>query len=139
VARANETAALVRPEASLRITTAADAARLIGDGLADRATEVLRLVYLDENSSLIALAEQAGHCTALPIALGQIVRDSCSHNSRRLLIAHNHPSGDPMPSRADRSLTRCLAEFLRAIDIELVDHLIFARNGVISFRGLGLI
>ena len=111
----------------------------MGKGLVDSATEILRLAHLDSASRLIALAEQQGRHDALPIAFGQIVRDACHHRTRKLLVAHNHPSGDPTPSYSDRVATRRLAELLRILDIVLLDHLIFARGGIASFRAMGLL
>jgi len=52
---------------------------------------------------------------------------------------HNHPSGDPMPSAADLEMTRRIRDALRAVGIELHDHLIIARKGHASFRNLGLL
>jgi DNA repair protein RadC len=54
-------------------------------------------------------------------------------------MAHNHPSGDPTPSAADRDMTRLLARTLGALDIRLLDHLIVTLSGTTSFRRLGLL
>jgi DNA repair protein RadC len=54
-------------------------------------------------------------------------------------MAHNHPSGDPAPSAADREATRLLARALDTIEVQLVDHLIVAAEGMTSFRRLGLL
>jgi DNA repair protein RadC len=56
-----------------------------------------------------------------------------------VVMAHNHPSGDPTPSIADREATRLLAGALKTLDVRLVDHLIVAGQGVTSFRSLGLL
>lgn len=101
--------------------------------------EYLRIAHLDRHGGVLALSSQSGGHHALPIALNCIAREALFHDSRRLLIAHNHPSGDPTPSAADRRATRQLAEVMRLIGIDLVDHLVFARGGVTSFRQLGLI
>ena len=61
------------------------------------------------------------------------------HDAAGMVIAHNHPSGDPRPSRADRDATRRLAETAPALGISLHDHLIFAGGGCRSFRELGLL
>lgn len=121
------------------IRTAADAVRVIGQGLAYASVEYLRLAHLDAAGTLITIDEQQGDHVSLRIAFPEIIRALWLRNTRRLLIAHNHPSGDPTPSRGDRVATRQLAGLLRALDVVLVDHLIFARGGIASFRGLGLI
>lgn len=125
--------------ASSRLRTAADAVALLGEGLRASPIERLRLAHLDHDGMLIAMTEQAGDPHALSLKLRHIVGQAFAHGSRRLLIAHNHPSGDPMPSRADLDGTRRLAELLRPLEIALVDHLVFARGGVTSFRQLGLL
>jgi DNA repair protein RadC len=122
-----------------RVLTAADAVLVLGNALNTAEREHLRIAHLDREGSLIALTEQPGGCDALSLALDRIARDALLRESHRLLIAHNHPSGDPAPSKADRTATRRLAELLRMLGIELVDHLIFARGGVTSFRQLGLL
>ena len=133
--RADQLVAPVR----FQLRTAADAIALLGDDLREEPIELLRLVHLDPAGELIALTGQSGSRGVLSIAFDRIVREICVHGSRRLLIAHNHPSGDPTPSRADHMVTRRLAEVLRLLGIELVDHLIVARGGVTSFRQLGLL
>lgn len=54
-------------------------------------------------------------------------------------MVHNHPSGDPSPSKADIAITRDIAAALKALDIALHDHLIIGREKHASFRGLGLL
>lgn len=122
-----------------RIRTAADAACLIGRGLAHASVECLRLAHLDAAGALITIDEQQGDRASLQIAFPEIVRTLCLRNTRQLLIAHNHPSGDPTPSKGDRIATRRLADLLRTLDVVLLDHLVFAHGGIASFRALGLI
>ena len=124
---------------AFRVVTAADALDLIGHGLAEARFEILRLAHLSRAGEVILIEDQPGGQSMLKIAPGQILRRACLLGTQRLLIAHNHPSGDPVPSQADRVATRELAELLRAADIALVDHMIFARDGVTSFRALGLL
>lgn len=126
-------------EPGFRLRTAADAALLLGDDLRFAPLEYLRVAHLDRDGGLLAVNEQAGGHDTLPIALDRIAREALLRDSRRLLIAHNHPSGDPTPSAADRHVTRRLVEAMRLFKIELVDHLVFAQNGVSSFRQLGLL
>ena len=53
-------------------------------------------------------------------------------------MVHNHPSGDPTPSRADIDMTRQIMDAARALALEVHDHLVVGRNGVTSFRQKGL-
>ena len=122
-----------------RVLTAADAVALLEGEMRTASREYLRIAHLDRHGGVLALSGQSGGHDMLPIALHSIAREALLKNSRRLLIAHNHPSGDPTPSIADRRATRRLAEGMRLIGIELVDHLVFARGGVTSFRQIGLL
>jgi len=54
------------------------------------------------------------------------------------MLMHNHPSGDPTPSRPDIAMTKQVIEAAKALDIDVHDHLIVGRDGVASFRQLGL-
>lgn len=125
--------------AGSRLRTVADAVALLGEGLRSAPVERLRLAHLDDNGTLIAMTEQTGDHHMLPLRLRDIAGEAFARQSQRLLIAHNHPSGDPTPSRADLEGTRRLAELLRPLEIALVDHLVIARDGVTSFRQLGLL
>ena len=62
-----------------------------------------------------------------------------SVDASAVILAHNHPSGDPTPSRGDVEATRRIAEAGRALDICIHDHVIVARSGWTSFRALGLL
>ena len=108
--------------------------------LAEEQYEVAAFVYLDEQQRVLGLRElrsDARDTFALPIR--EIVADALKHNARGVVMAHNHPSGDPMPSPADCEATRMLARALDPIGVRLLDHLVVTRTGVTSFRTLGLL
>jgi DNA repair protein RadC len=70
----------------------------------------------------------------------KIIADAARFGSAGVLLAHNHPSGDPTPSAADCCATRTLARAAEAIDLTVVDHLIFAqRRQCQSLRRMGLL
>jgi len=121
------------------LRTAADAVSLLGDALGRSEREQLHIAHLAADGRLIAITQHSGVHDAVPLAPSTIARDALLRRTRRLLIAHNHPSGDATPSMVDRFATRRLAELFRLLDIELVDHLIFAGREVTSFRQSGLI
>jgi DNA repair protein RadC len=122
------------------IVTAQDAAELLAPLFAGEAGERLAVLHLDAAQRLIALDERAG---AGPDAVDLPMRDiflaALDHGAVGLVIAHNHPSGDPLPSRADVEATRRLAETSATLGIRLHDHLIFADGACRSFRELGLL
>jgi DNA repair protein RadC len=55
-----------------------------------------------------------------------------------MILVHNHPSGDPTPSRADIDMTKQIVQAAKALNVEVHDHLIVGRDGVTSFKQLGL-
>ena len=73
----------------------------------------------------------------LPVRLRDVFARALQQDARNLVVAHNHPSGDCRPSDADLSATTRLREIGQALDIELLDHLIFTREKVYSMRAGG--
>jgi DNA repair protein RadC len=61
------------------------------------------------------------------------------HNGKRRSVGHNHPSGDPTPSRADIQMTQAIIEVARPLGIAVHDHIIVGKEGHASFKGLRLI
>jgi len=122
------------------VATAKDAADLLAPLFADRHGERLVVLHLDSNRRLIEVDEhpvEAADEAALPMRA--IFAAGLRHGAEGLVIAHNHPSGNPEPSRADIEATRRLAEVAAALGIRLHDHLIFAGEECRSFRELGLL
>lgn len=103
--------------------------------------EILAFAYLDQGDRLIGLRHGASpHIMSARIPLRAVARDVVRLGAARVVMAHNHPSGDPQPSRADLAATKRLAMALGALDVALVEHVILARGGgAFSLRGAGLI
>jgi len=68
-----------------------------------------------------------------------VVRRALELSSSSLILVHNHPPGDPTPSRADVDMTKQIIAAGRALNVEVHDHLVVGRDGVASFKQLGLI
>ncbi|QUM70716.1 JAB domain-containing protein [Sphingopyxis granuli] len=87
--------------------------------------ERLRVLFLDPARSLIADEEvQRGSLAQLAIYPRTIFRRALEHNAASIILVHNHPSGDPAPSAEDLSATRRLEEVGRALDVEILEHII---------------
>jgi DNA repair protein RadC len=69
----------------------------------------------------------------------EVYKPALATSSAAIVIAHNHPSGDPSPSREDREVTRALAEAGRLLDVPLHDHVIIGADAYFSFRDAGLL
>jgi DNA repair protein RadC len=121
------------------ILTARDAADLLAPLFADSPGELLAVLHLDAGRELIALEERAAGGDAIALPMREIFQAALNHGAAGLVIAHNHPSGDPQPSPADIAATRRLAETAATLGIRLHDHLIFAGGGCRSFREMGLL
>lgn len=103
-------------------------------------TERLRVLFLNAGNRLLCdevLAD--GSVNEAPVYPREIMRRALEVGATALIIVHNHPSGDPKPSRGDIEGTRRIADAARALGICIHDHLIIARSGWSSLRALGLL
>ena len=124
----------------MRIATASEAASLLAPHFAEAEGEKLVVLHLGSERQLLAVDEfaaQGEESVLLPMR--EIVAGALERASSALILAHNHPSGDPQPSLADLDATRRLAQLTAGLDIVLDDHLIFAGAERVSFRELGLL
>jgi DNA repair protein RadC len=101
--------------------------------------EQFRVLFLDKKNQLIA-DEVMGTGTVdhAPVYPREVVRRALELNSSAVIIAHNHPSGDPTPSAADTQMTREVVEAARTLRIAVHDHIIVGAGEVASLKGLGL-
>ena len=107
--------------------------------LAHEAREQFRVLFLDKKNQLIA-DEVQNHGTVdhAPVYPREVMRRALELSASAIILVHNHPSGDPTPSSADVDMTRQVVEAGRALRIAIHDHLVVARDGVASFKALGL-
>lgn len=102
--------------------------------------EQVRACYLDAGRRLQQIEVLAtGTLHKAHFHPREIARRALELSSAAVVIAHNHPSGDPTPSKEDVAITKRVAQALSAIDVKLLDHIIIARSGAVSFAGSGLI
>lgn len=107
--------------------------------LAEETSEVMVFAYLDAGQRILGLRHARGSIDRLKLPIRAIAADALAFDAVAVVMAHNHPSGDPTPSVADREATRLLARALDTLEMRLLDHLIVASGGVTSFRALGLL
>ncbi len=101
--------------------------------------EVFLCLYLDSRLHLIECDELfRGSIAQTAIYPREILKEALAKNASALIVAHNHPSGNPLPSAADQELTKTLAKALQLVDIQLLDHCIVSRSGFFSFSDSGL-
>ncbi len=108
--------------------------------MANEQNEQFRVIFLDRKNRIIAdEAQQRGTVDHTPVYPREVVKRALELNASALLLVHNHPSGDPTPSRADIEMTRKVKDAAAAVNITLHDHIIVGRGGHISLRTQGLI
>ncbi len=108
--------------------------------LAHEKTEQCRVLYLDSANRLLA-DEILGRGTInhTPVYPREVIRRGLELHAVAFVLAHNHPSGTPHPSREDIVMTKALRAAAQTLGIELIDHLIVAGEEVVSFRQQGLL
>ena len=101
--------------------------------------EQFRVLYLDKKNQLILdEIQNRGTVDHAPVYPREVVRRALELSASAMIIVHNHPSGDPTPSRADIDMTKQVIEAARSLSLQVHDHLIVCREGVASFKQLGL-
>jgi DNA repair protein RadC len=107
-------------------------------GFASR--EQVRVLFLDRKNRLLHdEVPQQGTVDHAPLYPREIARRALELGASAVILAHNHPSGDPTPSQADIATTREVAAALATLGIALHDHIVVGRNRTASFRRLGLL
>jgi DNA repair protein RadC len=100
--------------------------------------EEFRLLFLDRKNALIAdKVQQKGTIDHTPVYPREVVKRALELGASAIIMVHNHPSGDPTPSKADIEMTREVAKAARLLGIEVHDHLVIGRGKQTSFRGGG--
>jgi DNA repair protein RadC len=122
------------------IGTITHAAEVLAPLFACPDRERVAVIHLDPERRLLALTlEQTGANDEVEFPIGRILQNALRIGSHGIVVAHNHPSGDPKPSARDQAATRALATAAAGVDIRLYDHIIFAAGTSSSFLSLGLL
>ena len=108
--------------------------------MAHHGVERVRVLHLNTRNMLIRdeLMGQ-GSIDQAPVYVREVIRRAIDFGSAALILVHNHPSGDPSPSRADIDVTRAIAEAGKRLGITVHDHIIIGTSGHVSLRAQGLI
>ena len=122
------------------VTDAASAERFLRSRLGGRPQEIFAVMFLNARHQLIMFEELfAGSVDRAQVYPREVLRRSLSYNSAAVVIAHNHPSGNPEPSASDVRLTERLKRLLAEIDVRLLDHLVIGRGRAVSLAERGLL
>jgi DNA repair protein RadC len=107
--------------------------------MAFESKEHFRILFLDKGNHLIADEQhQTGTVDHTPVYPREVVKRALELSATAVILVHNHPSGDPTPSRADIDMTRAIVEVARPLGISVHDHLIVGKDGHASLKALKL-
>lgn len=130
-----------RAEPPLKMTDSSTAQSFFAGCFAecDDRIEHLFVAHLDDQGRCLHLSRHQGDARSAGLPVRDIIATVAALGSAGLVLAHNHPSGDASPSRADCRSTKRLAAVAEAIDCPVLDHLVFGGGKCTSLRQLGLL
>jgi DNA repair protein RadC len=108
--------------------------------MAFEAEEHFRIIFLDKRNQIITdEVQQSGTVDHTPVYPREVVKRALELSATAVILVHNHPSGDPTPSRADIQMTQSIIDVAKPLGIAVHDHIIVGRQGHASLKGLRLI
>ena len=112
----------------------------LDSSLRQQGREVFAVMFLDVRNRLLGYEEMFhGTLTQASVYPREVVKASLARNAAGVILAHNHPSGEPSPSNADRTLTATLKQALGLVEVKVLDHFIVAGSQSYSFAEHGLL
>jgi DNA repair protein RadC len=114
--------------------------RVISSSIKEKAKEHFKLILLNSRNKKIGISTiSIGTLTTSLVHPREVFKDAITHSAASVILAHNHPSGDPEPSEDDLKITKKLVESGKILGVEVIDHIIVGKNNFYSFREKGLI
>jgi len=114
--------------------------KAIRASIKDKAKEHFKLILLNPRNKIIGISTiSIGTLNASLVHPREVFKDAIAHSAASVVLAHNHPSGDPEPSEDDLTITKRLIEAGKILGVEVIDHLIVGKNGFFSFKAKGLV
>jgi DNA repair protein RadC len=130
---------LSSPDIRPQISSPADAANLVMLDMGSREQENLCTILLDTKNRVLSTPTiYVGNVNSSIIRVAEVFREAVRENATAIIVAHNHPSGDPTPSPEDVQVTRVIIEAGTLLGIEVLDHLIIGHQRYTSLKELGL-
>ena len=129
-----------RPKGDLpTISCPDDVQRLLAPEMASLAQEQLRVILLDTKNHVVGQRViYQGNVSSCQVRTAEVFRPAVIDAVPQIIIAHNHPSGDPTPSPDDVTITRRLVKAAKLLDIDLLDHIVIGGDRVVSLKDQGL-
>lgn len=130
---------LESPEERPTINSPADAASLIQYEMQALEQEHLRVMLLDRRNRVLEIVDlYRGSVSSSQIRVGEVFREAVRKNASAIIVAHNHPSGDPTPSPDDVAVTRAILQAGKLLDVDVLDHLVIGQGRWVSLKERGL-
>ncbi len=108
--------------------------------MSDAPVEMLRVVHIGQAGRVVGVTEQSsGAADRVDVSLRHLVAEALRHEAIALVLSHNHPGGDPTPSRADIATTYAIMRALGPLGIRVHDHIVTGKGRDFSFRAAGLL
>jgi DNA repair protein RadC len=126
---------LAGPEERMTVRSPGDVANLLMLEMAEMEQEHLKLVLLNTKNQIIRMSTvYKGTVNSSQVRVAELFKEAIRHNATSIILAHNHPSGDPTPSPEDVRITELVIEAGKLLEIELLDHLIIGHQRWLSLR-----
>jgi DNA repair protein RadC len=130
---------LETPEERPSINSPADGAALLQYEMSALEQEHLRVILLDRRNRVLETVEvYKGSVNSSQVRVGELFKDAIRVNASAVIVAHNHPSGDPTPSPDDVAVTRAIVQAGKLLDIDVLDHLVIGQGKWVSLKERGL-
>jgi len=127
------------PEERPAVHSPQDAADLVRYEMSALEQEELRVVLLDNRNRLLSVeAIYRGSINSSQVRVGELFKAAIRRNAAALIVAHNHPSGDPTPSPDDVAVTRAIVQAGKLLDIDVLDHIVIGGGRFVSLKERGL-
>ncbi len=127
------------PNERTSIHSPEDAANLVLFDMSRLEQEEMWIILVDTRNRVISIEYlYKGSLNSSQVRLGELFRAAIRKNAAALIVAHNHPSGDPTPSPDDIAVTRAIVQSGKLLDIEVLDHLVIGMNRWVSLKSKGL-
>ena len=127
------------PDSRPQVRSPGDAANLVMLEMSVLEQEHLRVLLLDTRNRVLEISTvYQGSLNTSLIRVGELFKSAIRRNAAALIVAHNHPSGDPSPSAEDVAVTRQIVSAGKLLDVEVLDHLVIGRGRFVSLKERGL-
>jgi len=130
---------IASPEERPVVRSPADAASLLMMEMSLLQQEHLRLLLLDTKNRVLGMPTvYIGSLNMSVLRVGEVFREAIRQNCAAVIVAHNHPSGDPTPSPEDVAVTERIVNAGKLLDVEVLDHLVIGQQRYVSMKERGL-